>query len=424
LPVLLFLQLSFQWVELRPLAGHSTFVARPVFSWERWFDGQFQQESDQYLNQHIGLRELFIRIRNQLFYSAFEEPSAQQVVVGKNDVLFEQNYIDAYLGQDYVGKDSVENQLKRIRLLQDTLAAQNIRFVMVLAAGKASFFSEHIPDRFFSRTKGISNYEAFSDGFNRYGIHHIDFNRWFLQMKDTSNYPLYPKYGIHWSRYGELLVADSLINYLSQATSRALSRYATKAITWSTTPAYTDNDIGDGMNLLFDLPPCSLAYPTVSLQPIDTSNRPNVLVIGDSYYWGLFNLGLSADVFNNSPFWYYNKEIHYSDGRQVKTTGSADLRATVEQQDAVVIICTEASLKRFGFGFISSLYNSYFEPEQFAQELKAYQERITFWINTIKGNEAWVSSAKERAALKGWTLDETIQADAEFMVAKELEEAQ
>ena len=52
-----------------------------------------------------------------------------------------------------------------------------------------------------------------------------------------------------------------------------------------------------------------MGYPKFNTE-IDSTCGTKVLTVADSYYWGLFNSGLSRDVFNNSEFWFYNEMIY------------------------------------------------------------------------------------------------------------------
>lgn len=74
-----------------------------TFSIEAWWTGGYQHQKEKYLNDNIGLRPDLVRLNNQLDYFLFKKLHAQQVVLGKNQELFEDGYIKAYYGQDYIG---------------------------------------------------------------------------------------------------------------------------------------------------------------------------------------------------------------------------------------------------------------------------------------------------------------------------------
>jgi hypothetical protein len=75
--------------------------------------------------------------------------------------------------------------------------------LVILAPGKASYFPEFIPDEMATITKLNTNYEGYKAELKESTVPFIDAHQWFRNMKDTSRYPLFPKCGIHWSKYGE-----------------------------------------------------------------------------------------------------------------------------------------------------------------------------------------------------------------------------
>ena len=121
----------------------------------------------------------------------------------------------------------------------------------------------------------------------------------------------------------------------------------------------TDDDIEQGMNLLTDIPDLSMAYPSYKIVNPDSTNVKKVLTVADSYYWGMFNLGLSRDAFNNGEFWYYNEQIYPDSYESPLRVENINFKQKIEENDVIIIICTDANLHKFGFGFIDCLYEEY-----------------------------------------------------------------
>jgi hypothetical protein len=179
----------------------------------------------------------------------------------------------------------------------------------------------------------------------------FDVQDWFLKMKATAKYPLYPRTGIHWSSYGEYLVTDSLIKKVSALAQKPFPSLKLTRIEQDHTPRDRDDDIELGMNLLRNLPDFKMAYPKFKVQPLKAGQKPpRVLVIGDSFYYGMYNWGMMNNVFEGGEFWYYNHE-RLVPGKE--TTYIKDIKnysEEVGQFDVVVLLLTEANLPRFGFG--------------------------------------------------------------------------
>jgi SGNH hydrolase-like domain, acetyltransferase AlgX len=343
-------------IKIKPLKGSFHAKKIPDFNWENYLNNDFQDKFNKALEDNIGLRPLFIRINNQLAYSLFDTALANSVIIGKKNYLFERNYIKAYLGKDFIGRDSIETKVKKLHFIQQKLAEDSIHLFVVLAPGKASFFPEYIPDEFNPTERGISNYDCFKTCFDKQGINYIDFNEYFVNIKDTCSYPLYPQFGIHWSAYGANLAFDSLISYMDSRTTKNMIGVDWREIRTSSRPDVTDYDIAGGMNLLFRLPTYPMAYPMLNFDD-KGKFKPNVVTVADSYYWNIFGKGLSSMAFSNNSFWYYFKICHnpaYEKGR--RPLEEIDIKKELKAQDFVILLSTDANLHKFPFGFIEEVY--------------------------------------------------------------------
>ena len=90
-----------------------------------------------------------------------------------------------------------------------------------------------------------------------------------------------------------------------------------------------------------------------------TEKSPKVLTVGDSYYWGMFNWGLTEFGFNKAQFWFYNNEIYPDIYDGDAKVSNVDIVAEVEKNDFILLLVTDANLHKFCFGFIDQLYDGY-----------------------------------------------------------------
>jgi hypothetical protein len=343
------------FIHSDPLNGAYTVPELPVASWTSWFRGQFQADYDKAYEQNVGFREDLVRLNNQLNYSLFNFTTAKSVVVGKNGYLMEQGYIDGCLGTDFVDSNWVRLRMLKTKYVQEELEKRGKHLLVILAPGKASFYKEFIPERFHPEKKRLTNYKLVSGMLNELNIDHIDFNGYFLAQKYKSPYPLYPKQGIHWSTYGAAIAMDSVLKYLRIREGIDLPQMKIRKVEWSDKLKDSDYDIGSGMNLIFQLPFDTMAYPEIEFEPDTHKFRPRVLTIGDSYYWQLVWLGLHHYSFKESDFWYYNK-MDYNDNGSQRPISGADVPAAINEKDLIIIIQTEAFYSDIGMGFIDSAY--------------------------------------------------------------------
>jgi len=339
--------------EPKALGGAQPSSENIKFSMSHWRTAKFQEGQEKYISDHFGLRPFMVRFYNEVFDRLFGEYQANGVIVGKDGYLFEEGYLLAASGQDYIGLDSINELVQSLALVQRDLKQSGKELLVCIAPGKGSYFPEKMPDEYrYHGSTGI-NYPDFIRMLNAEKIPLFDVQDWFLKMKATAPYPLYPKTGIHWSSYGEYLVADSLIRNLAQLTNKDFPKMVLKKIEKSNTPRDRDDDIELGMNLLRNLPDFEMAYPQFEIKPLPKGKKaPKVLVIGDSFYYGMYNWGMMQHVFEGGEFWYYNHERLVPGKASSYLKDVKDYKALVKEFDVVVLLLTEANLPRFGFGMM------------------------------------------------------------------------
>jgi hypothetical protein len=417
--VLLFIPLiqgKFNLIKLTPLKGAISQPEKKYFSIAGWFSGIYQEQEEKYLNETFGFRSLFIRINNQLAFNLFNKAKANSVIVGKKNYLFEENYIKAYYGIDYIGYDSIAHRMQRLKYIQDTLTKLNKNIILVFAAGKGSFYHEYFPDSYKNKN-GITNYETHIEFAKKLGLNFIDFNRYFIDNKDKSKYPLYPQYGIHWSYYGMCLAADSIIRHIEKVRNIDMPNLFWNEIEFCEYKK-GDYDIADGMNILFKLHSFKMAYPKIQFQSESGKTKPSVLVISDSFYWGLYDFGIS-NAFSTSHFWFYNKQIYPESFKSPLETNQVNLKEAIDQHDVIIILATEATLPGFGWGFIENTFNLFkgikIQPSFDAE----FQRKILNLRNYIKTDKNWMEQIEKKAVLNKVSIDSMITLDAIWQIQNE-----
>lgn len=335
------------------LVGDIEYQEKPQFSLKKWFDGQFQEESQTYLEENIGLRNYFVRSRNQVYFSLFNEASARDVVIGKENYFYEVNYLKELVGENALSEDELKEFSSRAKIVQDSLKAQGKEFLIVIAPGKASYFPEHIPDSWNQKPRMARNHDRLVRHLHHKHVSLFDASNWFLQMKDTSTYPLYSETGIHWTHYGEALFLDSLSSYLN-AKNIQVPEFTISTIQSSMMPKFPDDDIEQGMNLLFDVPNKMLGYPQLSYSSSNTTS--SALLIGDSYLWNMYVEKSYSNLFERFYYYFYNENrFTYEYNKERKVTPSI-LRGDLNQSNCVILLSTEANLHRLYFNSINDLY--------------------------------------------------------------------
>ena len=402
-----------------PLKGAFSIPQKPSITIASVFDGTFQDAYNDYFEHTIGFRPLLVRINNQVDYSIFDTAQASGVIIGKQNYLFEINYIKAYKGWDYQGDSAIEAHAVKADFVHRKLAEAGKTLLFVFAPGKASFFPEYISDEYMRKSSGKkTNHDVFTEKFRKHEVPYIDFNSWFVQMKDTVSYPLYPQCGIHWSAYGVALATDSLIHYIEKERNIDMVEFSWNGFDLPDTLRNPDYDIAEGMNLLFKIPHYPMAYPRVQFGSEEGKARPNVIMVADSYYWNIFGKGYSDRIFNDNNFWYYNVEAHNPEWPLPRKTTELDMATELGKADVIIVMATEANLYRFPYGFIDRAYetlskedvleNSSSMPEQQNVEI----EQI---MKSIDANPEWKAKVLQKALDKKITYNEMLKFDATWV---------
>lgn len=336
------LQMNFNMVELKPLKGAFTLANKPDSIVTNWFSQKYQSQYNTYFNDHLGLREELVRFFKQIEFSVFNKVSNDNLVVGKDLYVLDEKYILAHLGIDFLGKTYWQSQIQKLKFIQKKLKTDyDINLTVILAPSKISFYRDKIPDRYMKLKSNERNYKEIIRQFKKQNINYIDFENWFLQIRDTSKI-LFPKYGIHWSTYGSILATDSLINFLKSYPDNSLPSLTINSIISNDSIAGDDMDLLSSLNLLFTPQQLKMSYPIFEFD--HTIPNLKILAIGDSYYRSFQSTKIigKISIFNN--FMYYNQKTNDFKGYALKNYNN------------IILINTELNYWNLGHGCIEEIY--------------------------------------------------------------------
>tara|TARA_B110000444_G_scaffold255503_1_gene290015 strand:- start:389 stop:1522 length:1134 start_codon:yes stop_codon:yes gene_type:complete len=345
--------------EPHPLHGESTELKAPQFSIDDLLCGEFTKGVDDYSRTNFLLRALAIRSRNEIDYSLFSERHARSVIMGKDGYLFEENYVFAALGLDLLEEGVVSS---RVSALSELSEKTGVPFLVVLAPGKGSYFRNYLPEDYLaleSVKKSVNEnalYESWSEEMVKSGMNVLDLFDFF-----NLDGEVFPKNGIHWSEWVQVDAINMISDHLRDLLPDSLrpARLIIDSSYRSNEMRGTDDDIEKGLNLWRDIEDLEATYYETHWEEVLDEERPRILVIGDSYAWGLVNKGLLRDGYKDSEFWFYNKGVH---GPSIELKGAspehvhgfndiAGFEGVVSQFDAVILLSTDANLSRFPFNF-------------------------------------------------------------------------
>lgn len=399
------LQYTFSFIEESSLYGSYKLKDKPSKHrmLKKMLSGDYQKDYELYFNDHFGFRNFFVKVFNQTQYSFFNKTNARDVEIGKEGYLYEGGYIRDYLGINYVGEYQILNTLNKINKIQNKLQEKNIDLILVFAPGKASFFPEYIPKKYDKIKKSISNYDVFTQKAKELKIPHIDFNKFFVNLKPIYKDEIFSKSGIHWGEFAVSLAIDSLVNYIEQKRNIDMPDYEVKK-SYREEIFFKDRDISDAMNLLFEYPSYSLPYVEYSI--VESKKqivKPKLLIVGDSYASRIQESPLINLLFSKVELWYYNRGI-VPPRKQYNSVNQLRIQDEIDKFDVVILLSTETNLYKFDFGFSDSY---------FINNIKNYN----YYLKRIAEDEKWMKEIEKEAKQLNITIDSNLRRNA-FVWAK------
>jgi hypothetical protein len=325
---------------------------------KNWFSAEYQLSVEKYLILSNPMSPFFVRVKNQIDFSLFGKLNMKRGVVGKDFYLYEQSYLDAYVGSDYIGDDKLRVYVEKMKFIQDTLQRLHKKFIYLQAPGKSTFYPEFLPDSIQQKATNKTNYNELSILMREYRINVIDLVPFFFKSKDTSKYPLFTHTGVHWSKYASILVMDSINHFIEKDMKIDIPNVHFDEIDVDYA-RFEDADVENIANLLFTISDMKYGYTNYEFESRENKTTPFVTMIGDSYlgslYWG--NWFQSFD--KKSQFWFYNAytfSLVYKD-RMHKY--QIDQNEIINKSDIVILGCVDQNTRGTSWGFIDDMYDYY-----------------------------------------------------------------
>lgn len=416
----LLLVLLLPWIQrhsgiftVKPLNGHEKKADTAIWSASAWLEGRFQYDYEKELARTQGLREPLIRLHNQIEYTFFDRIFAEAVVLGKKGYLYDPKHLNAYSGNDFRGEVSIRSTVRQVKYINDALQPFHKTVILAIAPGKATFCPEYVPDGITRAKSGQTNAETFIREAKKQGVPLIDYYHILLRQKRLSTYPLFSKYGIHWSHYAAFQAMDTLLATIEKHYQIKLAEpHVTRVQKAQAKEA--DIDLLQLMNLWKNPELPLMGYPELQWKSTPATSTPSVLVIADSYYWNINGYAIS-NAFSNYHFWFYNNEIHPIAANGPRLTRQLDLKKEIAQHDIILVLSSDANLYQFGWGFFEQMEKMLRDPANMRYLHQDYNAKLDQIRNSIRSDRNWLKDVSAKAAQKQLPLDSMITLDAQWV---------
>jgi hypothetical protein len=393
------------WEPGRVLHGQSG--RTPFPDWKEWTWNNIrtfkvQARFERALGDNAGLRNVLVRTYNELDYRLFGSFNASGVIVGKDGEFLEVDYVDEVSGLNSIGEGLINRGVMRLASMRDSLAdSYGIQLMVVLAPSKARSMPEllPVPPDFYAP----GNYAMMLDALRSRAIDVLDLNPSFMAWDDTSAYPLFPRFGGHWSEYGAILAADTLLDWLAERTGLPAPVFNIEGMV-SGVPSDVDYDLGTIMNLYSRLDGGIMAYPWYSVSYPASWDSQDWLIIGDSHFEQLLFKGILNGMKGGDPeFWMYNR-IRVIDKQYPGDAGDRERAEKIPSVKYLVIFISERFYHTLFWGAPLSIARALsVEPLPSAEEVV---------IGDILNDAGWFGKLRDQAIREGLPIDTVLTREA------------
>jgi hypothetical protein len=353
-------------------------IEEPVLSLRSWWDGRFQrqvqgtEQTEGWIDRHVGFRSVWIKTDGQINFSLFREipttANPQQIFLGKDNWLYEQDYIDNYLNLEVVPQRQLQQFAADLRSLQDELQRRGITMLLVISPSKATHYPEYLADWIVYQRDMLrrhdpgrrSNYEVLRPALEQEGVHCVDAAERFREERQKQRqagqeYRLFTRGGTHWSHYGASLIVAEMLERLKELTGKDLLQLRCEKVSVDCRTTGTDNDLGDVLNVWT---PWVTKGPTPHPHLLGTPGTwsPDVLWVGDSFSDALTELMDKYHVYRrrDTLFLFLRKTTYPERKTYPVDKANFDWEQELLTRDVVIIQINEAQLSDLGYGFVQA----------------------------------------------------------------------
>lgn len=359
-------------IPCKALNGVTEEVPKPQARFDSFLNGSLQDTTEAYLKQHYGFCEPLTRFYNQTQWSLFRYAQVaedKRIVITPDNWIFEpwtveeyyQRHVYQHANDSLEMAQKLEAEAQRLAEIQHLLEPYNTRLFVALLPDKEQICGEHMPKNTkYFKEKKITAYDFYKKRFKELGVNHISMGEWFMQMKDTVSYPLFPQTGTHWSNLAAKHATDTLVRYLEWLSDSKMVNIMIDDVFQRTLKP--DADLESLMNLIWPLKKTPNFLASTYYDYDTTAWRPRLITIGDSFFWNILNFTPFGDVFTSTPYWYYFSTAIF-DGDE-SDISKKDVLQEVVDADFVMLSNSTVSLYKMSNGFSQHLLDNLLQKDR------------------------------------------------------------
>ena len=312
------IQEHFKPFKTKELMGYFLKPEKPKFSWEWYKNGYFQQSIEKYITNNYGFREPIIRMYHQYCWDFFGKEYVSYIHAGKDRWLYYDHNIEDYYGTEMyhwfpdtvAARQGYEQEVRLLNKVSGILDGYGVTLMTFIAPSKSIVYPEYMPRRQHDTTS-LNAKDYFARRFKETGLPCFEMNDYFLKMKDTCSFYLFPPTGDHWN-FSCVYATDSLMRFMGQQRGINMPKieFGNEYLTECRIGEDKNRDLEGELNLIrpikFD-PKFAYKERDYWLTCDSTTTKPSALFIGNSFLLRTIAYIPPKEVFSDFQFWYYNR---------------------------------------------------------------------------------------------------------------------
>lgn len=304
-------------------------TVQPDFSWQGLAAGTFQDAFAKWFNQRFALREFFIKMNNQLYYSLFDKTYMGDILVGKNRQLYGRGYVDEYCGirppMNDVEKKSI---IKLMATAQQGLRERGIDFLVIVTPSKPDVMPNDVPKGYCDgRIRYSRNYDGMIPLMQEAGINYVDGQMLTIATQKNTQLPLFTQGGLHWNALGATGTVNAVMEKIGQLKSQTVGSLVIEEVMVDNRPTGADADLANLLNLIIPEDHYSTPHLRIKSQQYRSEQPLSAFMVGGSFSWLPLELISTNRLMEMVNFHYYYRGQHvlYMDGRKKTTSPVTDV---------------------------------------------------------------------------------------------------
>lgn len=341
--------------NIMPLHGAYVQPDSIPLTWENWKSGQYQENTDSTTKYNMIIRPTLIRVYNEIDYKVFNKKNMGDLLVGEDDYMFSLGWTKSRAGNISLNEQLLDGFINKLKTLQNLLNQQNKFFLFIIPPSKEEVFSEYLPEKYKEEGE-INDYKMLVSKLKKYHVNYIDLTKYYKDLQEKDSYPVYSKTSVHWTIYGAhfttLMLLDSMNNFYKDS----MPQLQVTGYDYETFKE-GDGDHEKTLNLFSRIDNKLFAYPKYQITyPKSNLFKPNVIILGDSYYWGIMGSWQLLSIFSsNSKYLYYYNTVYPNNDQASYNINQLDIVNEFENANAFVMINSSHNLKGFPYGIENNI---------------------------------------------------------------------